>query len=80
MCRNVKRLFNLEPSVTGTEIREASIQFVRKISGSTRPSRANEGVFDDAVEAIAAASRTLLDSLVTSEAPKKRAQKVKNER
>ena len=80
MCRNVRRLFNLEPPVTGTEIREASIQFVRKISGCTRPSRANEGAFDDAVEAIAAASRTLLDSLVTSAAPKKRTQEVENER
>ena len=72
MCRNIKTLFNFEPPATDAEIRAASIQFVRKISGSTRPSRANEEVFDRAVDAVAAASKDLLDSLVTNARPKNR--------
>lgn len=72
MCRNIKTLFNFEPPATDDEIRAASVQFVRKISGSTKPSRANEEAFDRAIEAVAAASRELLDALITSAPPKDR--------
>ena len=72
MCRNIKTLFNFEPPATDDEIRAAAIQFVRKISGSTKPSKANEAAFDKAVTEIAAVSRGLLDSLVTSAPPKNR--------
>jgi hypothetical protein len=70
MCRNIKPLFNFEPPVNEDEIRAAALQYVRKISGFQKPSRANQAAFDAAVEAIAAASQTLLESLET-EAPKK---------
>ena len=63
MCRNIKTLFNYEPPVTENEIHAAAVQFVRKISGFTRPSKANEAAFLAAVEAVAAASRQLLSSL-----------------
>ena len=63
MCRNIKPLFNFEPSATGDEIQAAALQFVRKISGFTAPSRANEAAFNAAIEEIAAASATLLASL-----------------
>ena len=66
MCRNIKTLFNFEPPTTDDEIRDASIQFVRKISGSTRPSKANEATFERAVDEIATVVQKLLDSLVTS--------------
>ena len=66
MCRNIKTLFNFEPPTTNDEIRDASIQFVRKLSGSTRPSKANEATFERAVDDISTVVRTLLDSLVTS--------------
>jgi hypothetical protein len=66
MCRNIKTLFNFEPPATDEEVRAASLQFVRKLSGFTRPSRANEEAFDRAVEDVAAVARTLIDSLVTS--------------
>ena len=66
MCRNIKTLFNFEPPTTNDEIRDASIQFVRKLSGSTRPSKANEATFECAVDDIYTVVRTLLDSLVTS--------------
>ena len=72
MCRNIKTLFNFEPPATEEEIRAASMQFVRKISGTTRPSKANEEAFDRAVAAVAAASSKLLESLVTSAPPKNR--------
>ena len=72
MCRNIKTLFNFEPPVTDDEVRDASLQFVRKLSGFTRPSKANEAVFDAAVEQISAAARTLLASLVTNGAPRTR--------
>jgi hypothetical protein len=72
MCRNIKTLYNFEPPVTAEEIRGASLQFVRKISGFRQPSKANEAVFFNAVEQVAAASRKLLDSLVTSAAPRDR--------
>jgi hypothetical protein len=80
MCRNIKTLFNFEPRATDEEIRAASIQYVRKISGSTRPSRLNEAAFDCAVDAITAASRKLLDSLVTTAAPKNRKQEAEKAR
>ena len=66
MCRNIKILFNFEPPVTDDEIRAASLQFVRKISGFNKPSKANEESFTAAVEEIAAISRRLLDSLETN--------------
>lgn len=72
MCRSIKPLFNFEPPVTDDEIHAASLQFVRKISGFAKPSRANEAAFLAAVEEIAAASRRLLDSLETNAPPKDR--------
>lgn len=73
MCRNIKPLFNFEPPVTPDEIRDASLQFVRKVSGFTRPSRANEEPFNRAVDEVAEAVGRLLDSLVTTAAPRDRA-------
>lgn len=72
MCRNIKPLFNFDPPVTGAEIRDASLQFVRKISGFTRPSKANEAAFEAAVEQISEAAHTLLASLVTQAPPRDR--------
>jgi hypothetical protein len=72
MCRNIKLLFNFEPPTTQDEIRAASLQFVRKISGSNKPSKANEAAFLAAVEQIAAVSATLLASLETNAPPKNR--------
>jgi hypothetical protein len=72
MCRNIKTLFNFDPPVTNQEIRDASLQFVRKISGFTRPSKANEAAFLAAVDEIAAASSRLLASLETTASPKDR--------
>jgi hypothetical protein len=72
MCRNIRTLFNFEPPATEEEIRAASLQFVRKISGFTRPSKANEAAFDQAVEQVAAIARSLLDSLETSAEPRDR--------
>lgn len=69
MCRNIKTLFNFEPPATDEEIRAASLQFVRKISGFTNPSKANEAAFDRAVERVASVAHELLDSLVTSAEP-----------
>jgi hypothetical protein len=74
MCRNIRTLFNFDPPATEEEIRAASVQFVRKLSGFARPSQANEGVFDQAVEEVSAAARRLIDSLVTSAAPRDRAE------
>ena len=74
MCRNIKTLFNFEPPVTEDEIREASLQFVRKLSGFNKPSQANEAAFLAAVDAIAAASSTLLSSLETNAPAKNRAE------
>lgn len=65
MCRNIRPLFNFDPPVTDAEVRAASLQFVRKISGFTKPSKTNEEVFDRAVDEVASAARHLLDSLVT---------------
>jgi hypothetical protein len=72
MCRSIKPLFNFEPPVTDDEIRKASLQFVRKISGFTKPSKANEAAFETAVEQISAAAHTLLASLVTNGTPRNR--------
>lgn len=72
MCRNIRTLFNFKSAATDDEIRGASLQFVRKISGFSKPSRANRAAFDHAVEAVAAASRTLLESLVTTGEPRDR--------
>ena len=72
MCRNIKTLFNFEPPATELEIRDASLQFVRKLSGFAVPSKANEAAFDRAVQAIAAEARSLIDSLVTHAQPRQR--------
>ena len=72
MCRNIKTLFNFEPPATELEIRDASLQFVRKLSGFSVPSQANEAAFDRAVEQVAAAARVLMASLVTHAEPKNR--------
>ena len=72
MCRNIKMLFNFDPPVTPEEVRAASLQFVRKISGFNKPSKANEAVFLAAVDEIAAVSARLLHSLDTSAPPKNR--------
>jgi len=72
MCRNIKTLFNFEPPATELEIRDASLQFVRKLSGFTVPSQANEAAFERAVEEVAASARALIQSLVTSAEPRKR--------
>ena len=74
MCRNIKTLFNFDPAVSEDEIRAASLQFVRKLSGFNKPSKANEAAFDAAVDEIAAAARTLLNSLETNAPPKDRAE------
>ncbi len=72
MCRNIKNLYNFDPAVTEEEIRAASLQFVRKVTGFNKPSKANEEAFNAAVEAISAVTRTLLDSLETKAPPKDR--------
>jgi len=72
MCRNIHTLFNFEPPATDEEVRDASLQYVRKISGFTKPSRANEEAFARAVDEVSLASKQLLDELVTSAAPRDR--------
>lgn len=72
MCRNIRQLHNFEPPATDVEVRDAALQYVRKISGSTNPSKANAQVFDAAVEAITEATRDLVDGLVTNARPKNR--------
>jgi hypothetical protein len=72
MCRNIRQLHNFEPPATADEVYDAALQYVRKISGSTKPSQANAAAFEHAVEAVAAATRELLDSLVTNAPPKDR--------
>lgn len=72
MCRNIKPLFNYEPQVSDEEVREAALQFVRKISGYTKPSQVNAAAFHAAVDAIAAASHELLNSLETKAPPRNR--------
>ena len=72
MCRNIRTLFNFDPPATDEEIRAASIQFVRKLSGFTKPSKANEAAFEQATDEVAAVARRLIDSLVTTAAPRDR--------
>jgi hypothetical protein len=72
MCRNIRTLFNFEPPASELEIRDASLQFVRKLSGFNVPSKANQAAFDRAVADVAAVARTLVDSLVTSAEPRNR--------
>jgi hypothetical protein len=72
MCRNIRTLFNFEPPATDEEIRAASLQFVRKLSGFNAPSRANEGAFDQAIDEVAAVARRLIDSLQTTAQPRSR--------
>jgi hypothetical protein len=72
MCRSIQSLYNFEPPATEDEVRAAALQYVRKISGYTKPSRANAEAFERAVDAVAAASQRLLDELVTAAAPKNR--------
>ena len=72
MCKNIRVLYNFDPPTTDEEVRAAALQFVRKISGFAKPSAANEGAFNRAVEEIANASSTLLESLVTAASPRNR--------
>ena len=72
MCRSIKTLFNFEPPATDAEIRAASLQFVRKLSGFARPSQANQAAFDRALDEVAASARALIDSLVTNGKPRYR--------
>jgi hypothetical protein len=72
MCRNIRCLHNFEPPTTDDEVREAALQFVRKVSGSTHPSRANTAAFEQAIDEIASATRRMLDQLVTNAPPKSR--------
>lgn len=80
MCRNIKTLFNFAPPVTGDEIRAASLQFVRKISGFTKPSKANEPAFQLAIDEVAAASSRLLAALETTAPPKNREEEAEKAR
>jgi hypothetical protein len=72
MCRNIRTLHNFAPPATNEEVADAALQYVRKIAGVTRPSRANENAFEQAVAAVTEATRTLVDSLVASSPPKDR--------
>ena len=72
MCRNIRALYNFDPPATHEEVHDAALQFVRKISGFTKPSQVNEAAFERAVEAVTAASARLLDELVTTAPPKNR--------
>ncbi len=72
MCRNIRQLHNFEPPATKDEVYAAALQYVRKVSGSTRPSQANQAAFDRAVAEVAASTQRLLDELVTSAPPKDR--------
>ena len=72
MCRNIRTLFNFEPPATDDEVRNAALQFVRKVSGSSKPSQRNHHAFDRAVDAISASVRELIDSMETTQPPKNR--------
>jgi hypothetical protein len=72
MCRNIRTLHNFEPPATGDEVQAAALQYVRKVSGSTRPSLANQAAFDRAVQEVTATTRRLLEELITSAPPKDR--------
>jgi hypothetical protein len=80
MCRNIRTLANFEPPATNDEVRAAALQFVRKISGSTHPSRANEAAFDRAVDEVAEAARRLLDAMETRSPPRDRAEEARKAR
>ncbi len=80
MCRNIKTLFNFEPPATHEEVHDASLQFVRKLCGFTKPSRANEEAFDRAVEEVSAAAEKLLAALVTTAEPKNREEEAERAR
>jgi hypothetical protein len=72
MCRNIRTLFNFDPPASDEEIRAASLQFVRKLSGFNKPSKANEAAFDSAIDEVAAVARRLIDDLVTQAPPRNR--------
>jgi hypothetical protein len=80
MCRNIRTLYNFEPAASEDEIRAAALQYVRKVSGTTRPSRANAEAFDRAVDEVARVTATLLDQLVTSAPAKDRAEEARKHR
>jgi hypothetical protein len=80
MCRNIRTLFNFEPPATELEIRDASLQFVRKLSGFSVPSKANEAAFERAVDQVAATARALIASLVTTAPPKNRQEEAEKAR
>ncbi len=80
MCRNIRTLANFEPPATDDEVRASALQFVRKLSGMTHPSRANEEAFDRAVDEVAAAARRLVDSIETRTAPRDRAEEAQKAR
>ena len=80
MCRNIRTLANFDPPATDEEIRASALQFVRKLSGSTRPSRANQVAFDRAVEEVTAAARRLIHSLTTSAPPRNREEEIQKAR
>ena len=80
MCRNIRTLFNFDPPATDEEIRAASVQFVRKLSGFTRPSKANEAAFEMAVDQVSQVARSLIDSLVTDAPAKNREQEAEKRR
>jgi len=80
MCRNIKTLANFEPPATEDEIRASALQFVRKLSGTTRPSRVNEAVFDQAVEEVTVAARRLVHSLQTNAPPRNRDEEIRKAR
>lgn len=80
MCRNIKTLFNFDPPATDEEIREASLQFVRKLSGFNKPSRANRPAFNQAVDGMTVVARNLLESLVTDATPRNREREIERAR
>ena len=80
MCRNIKTLANFEPPATGDEIRASALQFVRKLSGTTRPSRANEAAFNRAIEEVTAAAERLIQSLTTAAPPRNRDEELRKAR
>ena len=80
MCRNIKTLANFEPPATGDEIRASALQFVRKLSGTNRPSRANEAAFHRAVEEVTAAAERLIQSLITAAPPRNRDEEIRKAR
>ena len=80
MCRNIKTLANFEPPATGDEIRASALQFVRKLSGTNRPSRANEAAFNRAIEEVTAAAERLIQSLTTAAPPRNRDEELRKAR